>query len=105
VHADPKFYWGGVPFLSKWSMLGGGGGGGGDAAPFNATDARWARSFYVDARAKAIYKGVVRFLVTRVNSVDGTKYAEDPAIFGWELGVEMYDTAGAVHDASSSPTA
>jgi hypothetical protein len=32
-------------------------------------------------------------MVTRVNSIDGTPYADDPAILGWELGIELFDVS------------
>jgi|GEM_PF-928332 len=44
--------------------------------------------FYTDERVKTAYKDWVRHLLTRVNSLDGTPYSEDPAIFAWELANE-----------------
>ena len=60
---------------------------------YDEREARWGISFYTSAHAKALYKETVRRIVTRVNSVDGVAYKDDPAIFGWELGAELYDTS------------
>lgn len=45
-------------------------------------------AFYTDQRVRKAYKDWVHHLVTRVNSLDGVPYAEDPAIFAWELANE-----------------
>jgi mannan endo-1,4-beta-mannosidase len=44
--------------------------------------------FFTDARVRATYKSWVHQLVTRINSVDGVAYRDDPAIFAWELANE-----------------
>lgn len=44
--------------------------------------------FYTDERVKGAFKEWAQHLVTRVNSVDGVAYRDDPAIFGWELANE-----------------
>lgn len=44
--------------------------------------------FYTDERVKQAYKDWVYHLVSRVNSIDGVPYKEDPAIFAWELANE-----------------
>lgn len=44
--------------------------------------------FYSDERVKQAYKNWVAHLINRVNSIDGTPYREDPAIFAWELANE-----------------
>src|SRR5690606_19425843 len=44
--------------------------------------------FYTDARVKQAYKDWVTHIVGRVNSIDGTPYKDDPAIFAWELANE-----------------
>lgn len=41
--------------------------------------------FYTDPRVKTAYKNWVQHLITRVNSIDGVPYVDDPAIFSWEL--------------------
>ena len=91
IHSEYSRMWGGVPYLSRWAEL----------AKMVQTsgahryDEREAVgiSFYTSAHAKALYKETVRRIVTRVNSVDGVAYKDDPAIFGWELGAELYDTS------------
>lgn len=42
-------------------------------------------AFYGDPRAIAAQEQYVRALVSRTNAVDGTRYAEDAAVFAWEL--------------------
>lgn len=44
--------------------------------------------FYTDARVRQAYKNWVAHLLNRENSIDGTLYREDPAIFAWELANE-----------------
>ncbi len=44
--------------------------------------------FYTDERVRNAYKAWVEHLLTRVNSIDGVPYREDPAIFAWELANE-----------------
>ncbi len=44
--------------------------------------------FYTDPRVKQAYKDYATHLVNRVNTIDGTPYREDPAIFAWELANE-----------------
>ena len=58
---------GGVPAYQTWLGL---------AAP---------QEFYADPRARNAYKNWCRMLITRVNSVSGIAYKDDPAIFAWEL--------------------
>jgi mannan endo-1,4-beta-mannosidase len=44
--------------------------------------------FYTDPRIRVAYKDWVAHLIGRTNSIDGTRYREDPAIFAWELANE-----------------
>lgn len=44
--------------------------------------------FYTDSRVKEAYKSWIAHLLSRTNSIDGTLYREDPAIFAWELANE-----------------
>ena len=44
--------------------------------------------FYTDERVKRAYKDWASTLINRRNSLDGTLYLEDPAIFAWELANE-----------------
>src|SRR5690606_35154529 len=43
---------------------------------------------YTDERVKQAYKDWVAHLLNRRNSIDGTPYREDPAVFAWELANE-----------------
>lgn len=45
-------------------------------------------AFYRDPRAIAAQQAYLRALVSRTNTLDGTRYAEDPAVFAWELANE-----------------
>jgi mannan endo-1,4-beta-mannosidase len=44
--------------------------------------------FYTEPRVKAAYKAWVSYLISRTNSIDGTPYQSDEAIFAWELANE-----------------
>jgi mannan endo-1,4-beta-mannosidase len=54
--------------------------------------------FFTDARVKRAYKDWIHHLVTRRNSIDGVLYAEDPAVFAWELANEPRTTNGEEFD-------
>ena len=43
------------------------------------------QDFYSDARARQTYKDWCRTLITRVNSITGIAYKDDPTILAWEL--------------------
>ena len=58
---------GGIPAYQNWLALG---------AP---------EEFYSDSRARQTYKAWCRTLITRVNSITGVAYKDDPTIFAWEL--------------------
>lgn len=44
--------------------------------------------FYTDPGCKAIYKQYIADVLTRVNTINGKAYRDDPAIMAWELGNE-----------------
>jgi mannan endo-1,4-beta-mannosidase len=44
--------------------------------------------FYTNPQVKQAFKDWIAHLIQRKNSIDGTPYSEDPAIFGWELANE-----------------
>ena len=46
------------------------------------------RRFVHNEKAKQLYYDHVRNIVTRVNTVTGEPYAEDPTIFSWQIGNE-----------------
>jgi mannan endo-1,4-beta-mannosidase len=46
-------------------------------------------AFYNNASCRTLYQNYVRHVVTRVNTYNGRRYADDPTIFAWELGNEL----------------
>lgn len=44
--------------------------------------------FYTDERVRQAFKDWISHVVGRTNTLDGVRYAEDPAIFAWELANE-----------------
>jgi mannan endo-1,4-beta-mannosidase len=50
------------------------------------TTALGCDDFYTDPNAIAIYKNYVKTILTRVNTVTGLTYADDPTIMGALLG-------------------
>ncbi|KAJ7540760.1 hypothetical protein O6H91_10G029500 [Diphasiastrum complanatum] len=42
-------------------------------------------AFFSDSTVKGYYKTFVQTLLTRVNTITGVAYRDEPAIFGWEL--------------------
>jgi mannan endo-1,4-beta-mannosidase len=68
-------YWadyGGVPMYLAWAGLPGDGFAAGDR-------------FFADERTRAFYRAHVDKLLSRVNTITGTRYVDDPTIFAWEL--------------------
>ena len=51
--------------------------------------------FYSDATIRGWYKALAQLLVNRVNTVNGRRYGDDPAIFAWELANEARSSSGA----------
>lgn len=48
----------------------------------------WAGSFVSNDEAKELFFNHVRAIVSRTNSITGKAYADDPAIFSWQIGNE-----------------
>ena len=48
----------------------------------------YSASFYSDSAAQDLYRGYIRHLVTRKNTVTGRMYVNDPTIMAWELANE-----------------
>jgi mannan endo-1,4-beta-mannosidase len=48
-------------------------------------------AFYTNPQVKADYKALIKRWATRVNTVTGVRYADDPALFSWELANEPRD--------------
>lgn len=44
--------------------------------------------FYGDAKCNQMYRDHIKFIMTRVNSVNNLPYAKDTTIFGWEIANE-----------------
>ncbi|DBB02500.1 hypothetical protein WJX82_002641 [Trebouxia sp. C0006] len=42
-------------------------------------------SFFTDPKVMQLYKNNVEVLTSRVNTINGRKYSEDPTIFAWDL--------------------
>jgi len=42
-------------------------------------------SFFTDPKVMQLYKNNVQVLTSRVNTINGCKYSEDPTIFAWDL--------------------
>lgn len=72
--------YGGIPMYLRWT-------GRHDSGSYGYDD-----QFFSDPRAIRWYKEHVRRIVTRVNSVTGVPYREDPTIFAWELQNELHGT-------------
>ncbi|EIE21346.1 glycoside hydrolase [Coccomyxa subellipsoidea C-169] len=79
-----------LPFVNFWADLGGmqwyvtqllG--------PGHALD-----EFYTDTTVKQAYKNYVKKIVTRVNTITGVAYINDPTVFAWELANEPHCTDG-----------
>ncbi|MFH1131826.1 MAG: cellulase family glycosylhydrolase [Pseudomonadota bacterium] len=72
--------YGGIPMYLQWA-------GEKDAESYGKTDL-----FFKDPRYEKWFFEHVRRIVTRVNSVTGVRYSEDPTIFAWELQNELQGT-------------
>lgn len=65
----------------------------GDKAPVPSVDGWPAYMAYVEefvnsAEARKLFADHVRFIVSRTNRYTGVRYADDPAIFSWQIGNE-----------------
>lgn len=62
-------------------------------SPIPATDgwqpfSDYLSQYHKSDKARAMFDGYVEDIVTRVNSITGLPYSEDPAIFCWQIGNE-----------------
>lgn len=62
---------GGVPMYLRWLGL--------------PADGSGKEQFYSDERARALFRAHVGRIVTRVSSLTGIRYSDDPTIMAWEL--------------------
>ncbi len=90
-----------IPFVdqAKWW------GGIGEYAAFRGKP---ADAFWSDPQIIDDFKATIRHLLTRKNTYTGVAYRDEPAIFGWETGNEIFANAGVdsrdrgVHQAARS---
>ena len=63
----------------------------GEGAPLSTVDAVWSEycarnsQFVMNEQAKSMFAENVKNIVSRVNTVTGKPYSEDPAIFSWQI--------------------
>lgn len=50
--------------------------------------ADWNADFYTSGKAQEMYRDYIRAVVSRINSVTGKPYAQDPTIMAWQLANE-----------------
>ena len=75
-----------IPLVDQWSWVGG-------ITEYARFRGLPADAFWTDATIRADFEETVRIVVTRVNTVTGVPYADDPAILAWETGNELDATA------------
>lgn len=51
--------------------------------------------FYTDPQIKEDFKATIRYVLTRVNTITGTKYCDDKAVLAWQFGNEMHGAPAA----------
>ncbi|MDW7980537.1 MAG: cellulase family glycosylhydrolase [Verrucomicrobiales bacterium] len=71
-----------IPFVDNWSWWGG-------AAEYAGFRGKPKEAFWHDPAVMADFKETIRFVVTRTNTLTGTRYCEDKAILCWETGNEL----------------
>jgi len=71
-----------IPLVDQWSWVGG-------TTEYAAFRGLSQDAFWTDATVRADFLETVRLVVSRVNTVTGVPYAEDPAILAWETGNEL----------------
>ncbi|HEY3741959.1 MAG TPA: cellulase family glycosylhydrolase [Bryobacteraceae bacterium] len=68
-----------LPLVNNWKDLGG------IPAYQSWLGLTRPQEFYSDARARQTYRDWCRTVVTRVNTINGIAYKDDPTVFAWEL--------------------
>ena len=71
-----------IPFIDNWSWFGG-------VTEFAAFRGMQHNDFFYDVTLKADFKELIRKVLTRINTVNGLAYKEDPIILAWQLGNEL----------------
>jgi mannan endo-1,4-beta-mannosidase len=74
-----------VPFIDQWSWWGG-------TTELAAFRGKKPQEFWTDPQVIEDYKGIVAFVINRVNTVTGVRYRDDKAILAWETGNELHST-------------
>lgn len=71
-----------IPFVDQWRWWGG-------IEQYAQFRGKSAEDFWTDREIREDFKKTIAFVLGRSNSIDGTPYRDDPAIFGWETGNEL----------------
>lgn len=72
-----------LPFVDQWSWWGG-------TTELAAFRGKKPEEFWTDPQVIDDYKGIVTFVIHRVNTVTGVRYRDDKAILAWETGNELH---------------
>ena len=71
-----------IPFIDNWWWYGG-------VADFAAYRGLTHNDFFFDGNLKADFKALINKVLTRVNTINGQLYKDDPSILAWQLGNEL----------------
>lgn len=71
-----------IPFVDNWHWWGG-------RAQYAGFRGKTKEQFWTDPQVLADFKETIRFVVTRTNTLTGTRYSDDKAILCWETGNEL----------------
>ena len=71
-----------IPIIDNWRYFGG-------VTEFAAFSGVSRNDFFTNSIVKTNFQSFLTFLLTRINSITGVRYADDPAIFAWQLGNEL----------------
>jgi len=71
-----------IPFIDNWHWVGG-------VADFAGYRSLQHNNFFYDVNLKADFKALINKVLTRVNTVNGRVYKDDPSILAWQLGNEL----------------
>lgn len=75
-----------IPFVDNWSWQGG-------RAEYAGFRGQGKDAFWTDPQIIADFKQTIRFVLTRTNTLTGTRYCDDKAILCWETGNEVESPA------------
>jgi hypothetical protein len=76
-----------VPLVDNWTWQGG-------APQYAAFRGKPPEAFWTDPEVIADFKRTIEHVLRRINTITGIRYADDPAIFGWETGNELDSPPG-----------